>query len=225
MSCGCRSRRTSTCASPMARSVSRSQSSVSGKLAARKRDATPWRIDLNAERCSKQQEDSTRCPCLRRARDRIERRILTTSTWEPANQLRQPVKIDGLAQIGHRRQDAAGRAGETVSRHAGGDDRVVVRPDRAVVIRLRVVASLAGGNRADAPAGKRRVLHQCSADARRALGRDDPRKQAMPGIGGAHTTRALVPIESQRVCAELVAPEGVLELHPQPLGARHPLVC
>src|SRR5215469_1507165 len=43
---------------------------------------------------------------------------------------------------------------EPVAREAEGDQRIVVRPHRTVVVGHRVVAGLARGNRADAPAGE-----------------------------------------------------------------------
>src|SRR5437868_12108389 len=78
----------------------------------------------------------------------------------------------------HVRRRIEERAGErerlaamTVARESEPDERVVVRPDRAVVIRSRVIAALAAIDGAHAPAGEEIGIEQSLHDARRALGR------------------------------------------------------
>ena len=182
-SCGWRSRRTSMRASPTARSVNRSQSSVSGS---RPRENEMRRA--GASMCTPSVAASSRktAPAAQACGAHatgIERGILATTARKTANQLRQPVQIDRLTQIGHRRQDAPGGAGEAVARHPRGDQRVVVRPDRAVVIRLRVVAPLGRRRRCARPtrqtsASSISVAHTRSARSGEAI----PANRQCPGF-------------------------------------------
>src|SRR5262245_14603619 len=54
------------------------------------------------------------------------------------------------------------------------------------------------------------------------LRRDDARVQAVAGIRGGHATGALLAVERQRIGAEVVAPERLLETHLQRRRARPP---
>ncbi len=54
---------------------------------------------------------------------------------------------------------------QAVAREAERDQRVVVRPDRTVMVGHRVVARLAFGDRADAPAREKLLAHQVGGDA------------------------------------------------------------
>ena len=75
----------------------------------------------------------------------------------------------------------------------------------------RIVARLALRDGADAPAGEEARLHQVGGDAARAILAHDAGEQQLPGIGGAHAARRLVAVERQRIGAELLAPERLLE--------------
>ena len=98
--------------------------------------------------------------------------------------------------------------GVAVARHARGDQRVVVRPDRAVVIRHRVVARLPARPPCGCPS-RRRSRARCSAAAIacRVLGRGDAGPQRMAGVGGGTRHGCLCAVERDRVGAELLAPE------------------
>jgi len=61
---------------------------------------------------------------------------------KPADQLGQPAHIDGDARVLHPLEQANDEIAKPMTREPGGDDRVVVRPDRPVVVRHRVVAHL-----------------------------------------------------------------------------------
>ncbi len=106
------------------------------------------------------------------------------------------------------------------ARQAERRDGVVVRPDRSVVVGHRVVARLAGGEGPDAPPGEHRVAHELLGHPPRAGWRHDPRPQAVAGVGGPHPADALRAVERDAVCAQLVDPEGLLELGPQLLRLR-----
>src|SRR5262249_58751776 len=100
---------------------------------------------------------------------------------------------------------------QTVTREPERDQRVVVRPDRSVVIGHRIVAGFAQRDGADAPAGEEMRPQQVDGDAARAILGDHAAEQEMASIRRAHGTRTLLAIERERVGAELLAPERRLE--------------
>ena len=178
-SCGWRSRRMSIRASPIARSVSLSQSIVSGSRPRVNGMRRP------AHRCARQA--SPRAAGTPRPPPRPAAHTQRDRAWgirdhvsgKTTNQLRQPMQIDGFTQIGHRRQNPPRTAGEAIPRHPRGNDCVVVRPDGAVVIGLRVVSPLGRGHGAHAPPGERAIIHQRRTYTFGPLGRDDAGKQTM----------------------------------------------
>src|SRR5262249_30308363 len=100
------------------------------------------------------------------------------------------------------------------------DQSVVMRPDRAVVIRHRIVARLAPGNGADAPSREELRGQQHRGDLASMLRPCDAAEQDLPGIGAAHQARRLGAIERKRVGAEIVGPEACLELRGELDGLR-----
>ena len=98
--------------------------------------------------------------------------------------------------------DGLHRDRQAVPGEPGGDQRVVVRPDRAVVIRHRVVAHFAGVDGPDAPAGKHALSQQRLGDLPRAVRLRETREQAMPGVRRADRAGTLLAIQRQRVGAE-----------------------
>ena len=92
-----------------------------------------------------------RRPGLRAARGRVLHRVLRHRPLVASERLRQP-PVEDLGGIEDARRDLRGLLLEAVAPQAPGDERVVERPDRADVVADRVVASLALGQRPDAPA-------------------------------------------------------------------------
>jgi len=86
----------------------------------------------------------------------------------------------GLDEARAERHERLGRA---IATKAERGDRGVVRPDGTVVIAHGVVASLARRQRAEAPAGEQVLRQQALADAIGARVVDDPRPEAVAGIG------------------------------------------
>ena len=101
--------------------------------------------------------------------------------------------------------------GQPVARQAEGDQSVVMRPDRAVVIGHGIVARLGGGHGADAPAREEVAVHQLVGDAGGAVGSGDAGQQHMPGVRGADTAGLLGAVQGESVGAEIIAPECGLE--------------
>src|SRR5512146_2487042 len=88
---------------------------------------------------------------------------------------------------------------------------VLHRPDAAAMIGKRVERGMLGRERANPPSAEQVGLHQALGDGAGAIGRDDPRSQAVAGIG---TDRAhLSPLTIKRHAVELLAlhPEGLVE--------------
>ena len=105
-----------------------------------------------------------------------------------------------------------------VARQPQGDQRVVVRPDRAVVVRHRVVAHLVGVEGADPPAGEGGLVEQGVGHPPGARPAGDPREQAVPRVRGPHLAPPLLAVERQGVGGDLLAPEVLLEFLAQLLG-------
>src|SRR5262249_24103934 len=139
-------------------------------------------------------------------------RWLTSAASEAANQFRQSMQVDRLAEVERRREDARGSTGETIAREPCCDESIVVRPYGSVVIRLRVVALFAGGDRADAPARKERLGHEQIAHAFRAIAVDHSREEGVPGIGRAHAAGTAVAVKRQGVGVEVFTPEREFEV-------------
>ena len=100
---------------------------------------------------------------------------------------------------------------QAVAREAERDQRIVVRPDRSVVIGHRVVTGFAARNGADAPSRKEFLAHQIGRDPPGTIGSDDAGEEKLAGIGRSHLARPLGAVERQRVGAEFLAPERRLE--------------
>src|SRR5438874_643395 len=111
---------------------------------------------------------------------------------ETAKQLRHAPELEQNARIELRRGNPSDDVGVTVSGAAGRDHRVIVRPDRSVVIRHRVVPRFGCRYRSDAPAGKDVPIAKPFGHTPGALGGGDARKEAVAGIGRPHAAWALV---------------------------------
>ena len=190
--------------SPTTRSPDGDPIEALGQSGARDRDATARRVDRQPERGLQQQENAARGPRLRRAGDRVERRTLAAPPAEAAEQLRHAVEIEEPAGIEAAPPGSSPTGSlEAVAGEARGDQGVVVRPDRAVVVRHRVVARLAGVDRPDAPARKQASSSSESATRAARSGRGDAGEQALSGVGRANRAGALAAVERQRVGPEV----------------------
>src|ERR1700722_8997423 len=100
------------------------------------------------------QEQSTARPGLRRACHRIERRSGAAPSAKPAIELGQPPQIHIAGGGEGRFEHLVYMLLEPIARQTKRNERIVMRPDRAIVIRHRIVARLPLGDRSNAPARK-----------------------------------------------------------------------
>src|SRR6185437_3773378 len=128
-----------------------------------------------------------------------------------AEELRLAVQIEEATRIEQSGEHLRGLLSESVAGEAGGDERIVVRPDGSVVIRHRVVARGAHGHGANAPAGEPRGVRQRRCDATRPRRARDAGVEALSGIRGDDATWLLVAVQCERVGGEILAPERELE--------------
>ena len=133
------------------------------------------------------------------------------SAPEAAEQFRKPPQIHIGGGVEQALEHLLDRMLQAVAREPERDQRVVVRPDRTVVIGHRIVARFAARHGADAPAGEKMRPHQIGGDHAGAIFAHDAAEQQLPGIRRAHLARLLGAIERQRVGAEFLAPERLLQ--------------
>src|SRR3954469_15571639 len=105
-----------------------------------------------------------------------------------------------------------------VARQPEPDQGIVMRPDRAVVVRGRIEALLARADGAQPPAREELRTEEAFGDARCAFRARDAGEKKLPGVGRAHGAPSLGAIEGKRVSPELFAPECRFEALLQDLG-------
>src|SRR5262245_26372892 len=105
-----------------------------------------------------------------------------------------------------------------VARQASSDQRIVVRPDRSIVIGHRIVARLAMRDGTDAPTRIVGKAQKLGGDFSRAFRPGDARKEGVAGVAGTYLARGLATVERQRVTADLFAPKALLEAPTQSLS-------
>ena len=127
-------------------------------------------------------------------------------------QLRQPVAGEVARRLEHVPRHAGALVGEAVALEAERNQRVVVRPDRAAVVRVRVVR--ADGRTAACECPSRSRSSAASGAARpapRGRARSSPLHRQWPTFDAIVAIGLLVGIEAERVEAQVLAPERVLE--------------
>src|SRR5918992_2453769 len=171
----------------------------------------PDGIDLEAEARLEHHEHAAGRPGLRRAGHRVRRRPLSLAAVEAAVELGEPVELEELAGGEEALEDSQGGVGHAVARQPKGHERIVVRPDRTVVVRHRVVAGLPEGKRAHTPPRIPLRAEECRGHARATLTAGDAAHQHLAGVRGSHRARLLLAVEGDRIRAELFQPERLLE--------------
>ena len=168
-------------------------------------------VRIDAEDGAQQEEHRARGPGLRRARDRVADRLLLLPLAHPAEQFRQPV----VPEVARRRvgagEDLQGFALHPVVRQAHRDDRIVVRPDGAVVVAERVVGGLAAREGPDPPAVESLGAEQSARHlARLGLGNGAGPEQ-VPHVGGGAAHLLFLAVQRDGVGARPFVPERLVD--------------
>src|ERR1043166_1628511 len=100
---------------------------------------------------------------------------------------------------------------QSISSESSSNQRVIMRPDRSIVIRHRVIARFAAGHRADSPPRERRFACERCHYTARVFVSCDTSEQTVACIRATHAASLLVSIQRKRVCGKLVAPKCFLE--------------
>ena len=103
--------------------------------------------------------------------------------------------------------DRARRFVVSVSSEAGGDQRVVVRPDRPCVVAEWVVAGLVRNKGPDAPAGIELVVEQSLRGRGRLAVVEDSRPQQVTDVGCQAVDLLFVAVQGEGVVAARGDPE------------------
>ena len=145
-----------------------------------------------------------------RAERRHDARRLVRPPLAAGEELRQPV-LEERRAVEERAHDELRLRTPTGLRETERDQRVVVRPDGAVVVLERVERALVGGERADPPAGPERSRDELRGNLRDAVGGNDAAPQQMAHVRRERVDRPLVGVEAERVPAALRQPERGVE--------------
>ena len=127
-------------------------------------------------------EDRTCSPRLWRAGNRVKGRSLAFAAIDTADEFGEAMEFDRAAEVEEAHQDTSGEFTESVTGHAGRDDRIVVWPDGTVMIRERVVAGFVTADCADTPSAEKVVADQRVRDQVRALRAHNAGVEAVAGI-------------------------------------------
>src|SRR5438128_172421 len=111
-------------------------------------------VDAHAQAGLQQQVHGSGGPGLRGTGNWIESWSFAGTTLQTTEEFRQPVKVNQDAGIQQTRQNPGSGFFEAIARKPGSNERVVMRPDRTIVIRDRVVAQFPGAYGAHSPAIK-----------------------------------------------------------------------
>jgi hypothetical protein len=110
---------------------------------------------VHAETGPKKSKGRRGGPGLRRASNGIGRRPAVRLANEAAEQFRQTAQLLMAGRLEDGREDLAGFLDQPVPGKAKRDDRIVMRPDRAIMIGDWIVSRLAAGDGSDPPTAER----------------------------------------------------------------------
>ena len=100
-----------------------------------------------------------------------------------------------------------------------------MRPYRSIVIRHRIVARLAAGDRANSPSGKGCFVGQGGRNAPRVFFRRNTREKTMTSIRCSHPAGPFAAVQREGVRGKLFTPEHFLEPAAQAFGLMFQLLC
>ena len=121
------------------------------------------------------------------------------------------MQVEKEARIKDARENLDGLIHQSIAAKAGGDQRVIVRPDRSIVIRHRIVPCFLGSHGPNSPSRERRFVSKgCCYSTRPLLFRDSGEK-AMTSVRRSDATRLFPAVQGQGIGGDLVTPEGLIE--------------
>src|SRR5215467_5979226 len=130
-------------------------------------------VNANAKARLQEHEDGACGPGLRRAGHWIKGRALSLTAIDSAEEFGKSMKFDCAAQVEQAHQDASGEFALPIACHAGSDQGIVVGPNRAVVVRQRVVTGLVTAYRANTPSAEKVAADERVSDQARSFGVDN----------------------------------------------------
>ena len=173
-------------------------------------------IDIDGEARLQHKKDGAARPGLRCAGGREGNRPFAGTTGKAAEELRHAKFRQAAGYVEQTTQNLCGLLPHSVSGKSRRDDGTVVRPDRAVVVGDGIVAALANGNRAHAPAAEQVGGHQGVADTLSSPWRRSSAVKDMARIRCAYGALTLVAIQRKGIDAEGLAPEAFIKQSGQP---------
>ena len=129
-----------------------------------------------------QTKDRARRPRLGHVRPQVLDREAAGGPRQSREELRQPIRDEPLGGVEHSLRNLGRLRLEPVAPEPARNHRVVVRPDGARVIAERVVSDVLRGECPDSPTRPHVIGQEPADDALCPLGRNDPVRQAVPGI-------------------------------------------
>ena len=175
-------------------------------------------VGLEAEQHPQEEERGRSRPRLGGAGSRVGHRALELLAAEAAEQFREatPEALGGRDQP---QDDPVGLLGEPVASQPRGDEGVVVRPHRSVVVAHRVVGTHRRGEGPHAEPREHLGAQERLGDRGGVLLVDDPGPQAVTHVGREGLHRLLLRVEGERVVPAVRQPEPLVEAQLQLRGA------
>src|SRR5215210_6146832 len=187
-------------------------------------DRPPCTVGFYAEHRAHQERHRPRRPRLRAAGSRHLNRLADLAPRVSREDLGQPVTEarsgfeDGGGYPVHLVQQA-------VAPQAAGDQGVVVGPDRAVVVGVRVVAPFTLGHGPHTPAAEELLAHQPVGYGPRPTFGYDAAPEEVSGAGAQRVDPAPGSVEGEGVVAAILHPEVPVETLPEIPGLRPEPPC
>src|ERR1043165_2273632 len=110
------------------------------------------------------------------------------------------------------RQDSKSRLFISVTGQPKRNQRIVVRPDRAVVVGHGIITRLGGCDRSPAPAAEKGVAEQVLLNPGGRIRLGDAGERALRRVGASYPARLFRAVQSDRVSLDLLAPKCLVKL-------------
>src|SRR5215831_13312927 len=110
------------------------------------------------------------------------------------------MQIEEDARVHHTSEHHGNRSLQFVPSKSRGDQGVIVRPDRAIVIRHWVVARFTAGYCANSPSRKGCFVGQCGRNSPRVFLGCNTSEKTMTSVRRSHAAGPLAAVQSDGVC-------------------------